>query len=163
MEKKKESKLAKLKKEYAKIQKKYNLPEFDKLNQDFSIEKAVDSETDFLIREIRKLVAEKMSGYLRFTEMLLNPANAPIFVFSIIKNLGVVEKKELSEMYKKMAKNEIKLIEIDIEFSEEKEAGFIKNSYKLWQGLKKDFLNILNTIEKNWDNKFEVGKKGYFG
>ena len=133
------------------------------MNRDFSIEKTADSETDFLIREIRKLVAEKMSGYLRFTEMLLNPTNAPIFVFSIIKNLGVGEKKELSEMYKKMAKNEIKLIEIDIEFSDEKEAEFIKNSYKLWQGLKRNFLSILGAIEKNWDNKFEVNKRDYFG
>lgn len=163
MAKQKESKLEKLKKDYLKIQKKYNLPEFDKLNQDFSIEKTADSETDFLIREVRKLIAEKMSGYLRFTEMLLNPTNAPIFVFSIIKNLGVREKKELSEMYKKMAKNEIKLIEIDIEFSEEKEAEFIKDSYKLWQRLKRDFLNILNAIEKNWDNKFEVNRRDYFG
>ena len=163
MAKQKESKLEKLKKDYLKIQKKYNLPEFDKLNQDFSIEKAADSETDFLIREVRKLIAEKMSGYLRFTEMLINPTNAPIFVFSIIKNLGVREKKDLSEMYKKMAKNEIKLIGIDIEFSEEKEAEFIKDSYKLWQRLKRDFLNIVGTIEKNWDNKFEVDKKGYVG
>ena len=163
MAKQKESKLEKLKKDYLKIQKKYNLPEFDKLNRDFSIEKTADSETDFLIREIRKVIAEKMSGYLRFTEMLINPTNAPIFVFSIIKNLGVREKKDLSEMYKKMAKNEIKLIGIDIEFSEEKEAEFIKDSYKLWQRLKRDFLNIVGTIEKNWDNKFEVDKKGYVG
>lgn len=163
MTKKKESKLENLKKDYAKLQKKHNLPPFEKLNEDFHIEKTAEVESDILIREIRKLVADKLAGYLRFTEMLLNPVNVPMFIFSILKNLGIEEKKQLSEVYKKLAKNEVKLIRVDVEFSEQKEAEFIKSSYKLWQGLKKDILELLNDVEKKEDNKFEINKKGYFG
>jgi len=83
--------------------------------------------------------------------------------FSLIKNFNAEDKKQLSEIYKKLAKNEIKLIEVDTEFSEKKEAEFVKSSYKLWQGLKKDILELLDGVEKKWDNKFEVDKKGYFG
>ena len=163
MTKEKESSLEKLKKEYNKIQKKYNLPSFEELNEDFSIEKAEEAETDFLIREIRKFMADKFSNYLRFTETILNPVNAPMFVFSIIKTMGVEERKRLTEVYKKLAKIEVRLIELDVEFSEEKDAEFIKESYKQWQEMKRDILSSIGSVKKNWDSKFEVDKKGYFG
>ncbi len=159
----KENNLEKLKKDYAKLQKKYGLPSFKDLNEDFPIDKAAESETDIPIREIRKNIADKMMGYLRFTETLLNPVNAPMFIFSIIKTLGPEEKKHISEIYKKLAKNEIKLIETDVEFSEKKEAEFIKNSYEIWREMKKNILKILKLIEEKWDNKFETGTRGYFG
>ena len=44
--------LDELKKVYLEIQKKYSLPDFDKLNEDFNIEKLADVETEYLIREI---------------------------------------------------------------------------------------------------------------
>ncbi|GAG98274.1 unnamed protein product [marine sediment metagenome] len=163
MAKDKKSDLEELKKDYIKIQKKHNLPEFEELNEDFQIEKTAEIETDFLIREVRKLVADKLASYLRFVETLLNPTNAPMFVFSIIKTLGADEKKKLSEVYEKLAKNEIRLIELDTVFSEKAEAEFIKNSHKLWQQVKKDTLKILKVVEKNLDNKFETNNKGYFG
>lgn len=160
---KEESKLEKLKKDYETIQRKHGLPSFEKLNEDFQIEKAAEFETDILIREVRRFMADKLAGYMRFIETILNPVNAPIFVFSIIKTLGIEEKKKASEIYKKLAKNEIKLIEIDTEFSEKKEAEFIKETHELWQDIKRDLLKILTIINKNWDNKFEVDSKGYFG
>lgn len=159
----KESNLEKLKENYKEIQKKYDLPSFENLNRDFQIEKIAEIETDFLIREVRKFIADRFSNYLRFIETILHPINAPMFIFSIIKSMGVEEKKKLTDVYKKLAKNEIKLIEIDIEFSEKKEADFIKEFYKVWQEVKKDILEVLEKIKKNWDNKFKVDGKGYFG
>ncbi len=160
---KNDSKLEELKESYKKIQKQHNLPDFDKLNLDFSIEKVADTETDFLIREIGKAMAEKFSSYLRLVELMLNPVNSPMFVFSLIKNLGEDEKKKLSEFYKELTKIELNLIELDIDFSEEKQAYFINNSYALWISMKKDFLIIMDKIKENWNNKKENGSKGYFG
>lgn len=160
---KEESKLAKLKENYKVIERRYDLPSFEKLNEDFQIEKAAELETDILIREVRRFMADKLSGYMRFVETLLNPVNAQMFVFSIIKSLGHEEKRKAAEIYKKLAKNEIKLIEIDTNFSEKGEAEFIRNSYELWKGVKRDILDILDKINRNWDNKFEVESKGYFG
>ncbi len=152
-----------LKENYAEIQSKHGLPEFDKLNKDFQIEKIAETETDFLIREIRKYVADKFSNYLRFIELILHPANAPMFVFSVIKTIGVEEKTKLNSIYKKLSKSEVQLIELDIEFSEEKEIEFVKESYVIWQEVKKDVLEVVDVIKKNWDNKIEVNGKNYFG
>ena len=161
MEKKNE--LENLKKEYAKLQKKHNLPSFKELNEDFQIEKAAEIETEILVREVRKFVGDKLMNYMRFIESLLNPVNVPMFVFSIIKLIDAEEKKRLSEIYKKLMKKEVKFIELDLEFNEEKEAQFIKDSYELWQEMKKDMLKVMDKINKRWDDKFEANNRGYFG
>ncbi len=159
----KESDLENLKKDYEKIQRKHDLPSFQELNEDFQIEKVAEIKTDFLVREIRKFMADKFSNYLRFIEALLQPVNTPMFIFSIIKSIGVEEKKKLTDIYKKLVKIEVRLIELDVEFFEEKEVDFIKESYEIWQKIKKDMLEIFESIKKNWDNKSEVNGKGYFG
>ena len=160
---KKELSLENLKKEYKKIQNKHNLPDFKDLNEDFNIEKVAETETENLIREIRRFMGEKFSNYLRFSEAILNPVNVPMFVFSIVKTIKPEDRKKLTEIYKKLSGIEVKLIELEIEFSEKKEAEFIKESFKTWQEIKKDLLEILKTIKDRWDNKFEMNSKSYFG
>jgi len=159
----KEKSLEKLKEKYLEIQKRFGLPDFDELNREFQIEKIDSDETDYLIREIRKFFAEKFSNYMRFVEALLNPSNSPLFVFSIVKSLNSDDKTILQEVYKKLAKIEVDLIEVDLDFSEEKEAEFIKENYKVWKEIKKDLLKTIEVVKKNWDNKFEDSAKGYFG
>ena len=158
-----QEKLTKLKEDYEKLRKRHNLPSFKELNEDFQIEKAAETETEILIREVRRFVGDKLMKYMRFIESLLNPVNVPMFIFSIIKLIDAEEKKRLSEIYKKLMKKEIKFIELDLEFNEEKEAQFIKDSYELWQEMKKDMLMVMDKINKRWDDKFEANNKDYFG
>jgi len=152
-----------LKERYKGFQEKYNLPSFERLNEDFQIEKAAELETDFILREVRKYVTDKFFNYLRFIESILTPNNAPMFVFAITKTLGQKDREKLIELYKRIAKIDIDLIELDIEYSEEKEAKSIKEYYLLWQSIKKEFLEIVDVIRKNWDTKLEDNGKGYFG
>ena len=156
------SKLKKLKEEYSKIQEKYGLPNFSKLNEDFRIEKTAQTETDFLVREIRESIVETLENFLRLIEAILNPVNVPMFLFPIIKSLNVEEKNKLSEIYKKLSKLEIDSMKL-IDYSEKKEAEFIKNSYKIWQEIKKDFVKIIEAVENKTEAKVEKSEKGYFG
>lgn len=156
------SKLKKLKDEYSTIQKKYDLPSFEKLNEDFRIEKITQIETEFLSREIRENIGETLENFLRFIEAILNPVNVPMFLFPIIKSLSVEEKNKLSEIYKKLSKLEIEAMKL-IDYSEKKEAEFIKNAYKIWQEIKKDFVKIIEAVEKKLENKPEKNGGNYFG
>jgi hypothetical protein len=52
---------------------------------------------------------------------------------------------------------------LDLKYSEEAEAEAIKKYYELWQNIKKELLEIIEVIKKNWDNKLEDNGKGYFG
>lgn len=160
---KEESALGLLKKKYSEISVKYGLPSFEQMNQDFSIEKASESETDLLIREIRKFISDKFSNYLRFIEALIHPISSPLFVFSIIKTLEVSDKEKLNEIYKKLAKREVELVERDIVYDEEKEVAFIKSAFEEWQGIKKEMIGVFDVVKRNWDNKGQGKNNGYFG
>ncbi len=157
------SDLKKLKENYEFFREKYNLPFFEKINEDFQVEKISEYETDFVLREIRENITTKFLNYIRFVESLINPSNGPMFMFAIIKTLGIKEREKLSELYKKIAKADIDLIELDLEYSEEKEADAIKKYYEMWQDIKKELLEIVSVIKKNWDVKEENGKGNYLG
>ncbi len=148
-------KLENLKKRYAELQQKHNLPSFKQLNEDFCIEKASEVEVDILIREIRRFVSDKFLNYMRFIETIMNPTNASVFIFSVIKTLGEDEKKRLNEIYKKLAKTELELIDLDITYSEEKEAEFIRTFYGLWQDVKNELLEIMDKVKENWNKEIE--------
>lgn len=158
-----QSNLDEFKKEYLEIQKEYNLPDFDALNRDFYIEKIADIETDYLVRDIRKMISDKFANYLRFVEAFLHPSASPMFVLSIVKLISVEDKKKLVDIYGKLAKCEIRIIELDLNFSEEKDAEFVRDSYKLWQGIKNDLLVFVRKVDKNWDSKPIPNGKNYFG
>ena len=87
-----ESSLEKLKKDYEKLQKKYKLPSFQQLNEEFEIERIAEHETDILLREIRKAITEKAVAFLRFLEFLINFSAAPFFLLSVIKHLVASDK-----------------------------------------------------------------------
>jgi len=156
--------LERLKKEYSVLQRKYGLPSFEEMNKDFYIEKIAENETELLLREIRRMVGDRLANYMRFLESLLNPTNVPMFVFSIVKFIGQEEKKKMSEAYKKLIKNEIGFLERDLEFNEAKEAQFIKDSFVLWQEIKRELSGIFERMEKSWKpNADSTESKGYFG
>ena len=159
---KEKSSLEKFKKHYLNLQKKYSLPSFKDMNEDFQIEKASDEQTELLLKEIKKIMGDKFSNYHRFVEALINPSNSPLFVFSMLKAMGEKEKFNLTEIYKKLTKIEIDMIETDLKYSDEKEADFIKNSYETWQEIKKDLLDITDKIKNKWNNK-NGNNKSYLG
>ena len=158
-----ESKLQELKERYAEIQQKYDLASFDDMNHDYHIERLCELETDYLIREIRKFISDKLQNYAKFIENLLNPTNASMFIYSVIKTLNEEDKKVLVSVFKKLTRWEVELIDLDLEFLEEKEAKFVREFSKDWQETKKDLHKILDSIKTNWDKEIEKNSKAYFG
>ncbi len=157
------SALDELKKNYEKLAKKYSLPSFDELNKDFYIERVSDIETDYVLREIRKFISDRYSNYMRFIEAILNPVNAPMFVYSIIKIISMEDKKILEGIYNKFMQIELMLIELDIQNTEAKEAEFIIKSYKEWQDFKKSMAIVFEAIKNNKSVKPEKNNGNYLG
>lgn len=158
-----ESKLEDLKKKYKELQKKYGLPDFEELNKEFAIEKIAETETDFLTREIRRFIADKIYNYLRFCETLMNPVNAPMFVFLIIKSMSPEEKKKISDSYNKLSEINFELVKLDLEFDEKTDAEFIKKTYDSWKSLRKILVDIIKKAKSSKDEKENKNNGGYFG
>jgi len=153
--------LSKLKQEYNKFKENYNLPEFSEMNKVFDIEE-IDSDTEFLLRRVRRLVSERISGLLKFVEVILNPNNGSIFIFKLIKKINEEDKKQLSEIYEILSGFELEIIKLDLDYNENKEAEFIKKTYNLLTNeLIRKLLNIIEKISNYSEEKKEKGT--YFG
>lgn len=159
----KESSLDELKNDYLVLQKKYKLPKFQELNEEFDIEKVAEHETDFLVREVRKAIMDKVIAYLRFTEMLLNPSNAPMFFFALVKGLTSQDKRTLERLYEKLGSFEIDVIELDCKYGEKDEAEFINKVVKEWKEIASEMLKLAETLRRNWNQKSKKGERGYCG
>lgn len=158
-----ESALEELKEDYGEFRDRYKLPEFRKLNEDFDVEKVAQHETDFVIREIRRQMMEKIIAYLRFTEMLLNPSNAPIFFFAAIKGLTSSDKKLLEKVYEKLGEYEIEVVALDSRYDEKREAEFIKRLSSEWEEIGEDMIELAEILKKNWKQKSGNYDRGYCG
>ena len=86
-----------------------------------------------------------------------------LFIFSLVKTLETKQKEALTEVYKKLVKQELELVGLDLEFSEEKEAEYVKKVFSLWQDIKKDMLDVFKFVRENWDKEADKGSKAYFG
>lgn len=157
------SKLEKLKTNYAQLQKKYGLPDFSELNYEFAIEKIAESETDTLTREIKRFMGDKIYNYLRFCETILNPVNAPMFIFSIIKSLSSEDKKKVSDAYSKLSEINFGLIKLDLEFNEKEDAEFIKKAYNSWKAIRNELLDVAKKAKSTDEQKEDKNGEGYFG
>lgn len=151
-----------LKKQYEPLRKKYNLPEFSKLNEEFEIEKIQEKETEFLLREIRRVISEKIAAFLRFFELFINPQSAPVFILTSLKNLTPHEKDLIEKLYKELVNIELAAVSLDIIYKETREAQFIKDITKRWQNMKQELEQISEMIAK-MPREGEKKGKSYFG
>ena len=149
-----------LKKSYEILSKKYKLPSFKELNEDFDIEK-IDKESEILLKVVRKVMMEKIVNALGFLEMLLNPTNAPRMYIPFLSSMTVEDKKEIDEMYDVLAKLSLSAILLETNYEEKKEASAINNIYQSWQKLKNKLESIVKKIEH--PSMQQKREKNYFG
>lgn len=158
-----ENSLEKIKKQYEFLKKKYKLPEFSKLNEEFEIEKIQEKETDFILREIRRAISDKVAAFLRFFELFVNPQAAPVFVLISLKNLTSKEKEIIERTYKELVELELAAVGLDISYNEAKEAQSILRVLKKWQELKPELEEVTTAILKVQEKASEKKGKSYFG
>ncbi len=153
----KESKLEKLKKEYEKVQKKYKLPSFDELDNEFEIRK-LDPDLA-VIKELRRHMTLRLQAFTDLVEPVLNPQ--PSSLHSIIET-KIFEKQEL-EPYFNLYKKLWALVHEGLAAwlkSEEEEAGFVRKVIVEWPAMKKDILRFVSKLADGWKKHHEGEKAG---
>lgn len=152
-----------LKEKYHVLKEKYNLPEFIVLNKLFDIED-LSPETDFLLRKIRRTMSERVSGYSRFVDVILNPSNAPVFFFNVLKKLDSNDREEITKVYEILGNLELEMLSLDLDYSEEKEAEFIKKIVHTFDNdIRVKFLNVIKKMNNNTDKEKKDNNRSYFG
>ena len=148
---------------YNSIKEKYSLPDFEKMNGDFYIEKINLDETENFEREMRHNISEKFSSYSKLIESILQPSTTQIFIYSLIKKLERKDIEVLNELYKKLSLSELELIELDLIVDKKREGKFVSEAYKLWQEVKEKLHPIIVKLKDSKEVEPVLGSSNYLG
>ena len=149
-----------MKKIYAEIKKKYELPEFENINKDFQISSI--EEKDFLLKEISKKMTEKIELFSNILEEILNPERiSSSHESSMFTDL---EKKEILRVYRKLHLFQRENSCLEITYEEEENAKFIEKIFNEWQEIKPMLKKTLTKLKESWnhDKKSKL-ELSYFG
>ncbi len=163
IDKSRKKEMEEIKAEYEVLVKKYSLPDFQKLREDFDIDKVLDKDEEFLLRSIRRTITDKFSGYLSLFETLINPSGPPVFVFTFLKGLNAEDNKNVKEVYKKLTRFQLSSMKLDTIYSEKAEAESVKSYFESWQNLKKIIYALTERFEQELEKNSEEKAKSYFG
>jgi hypothetical protein len=158
-----EGNLKKLKDNYSLFVKKYGFLDFAYMNENFEIENIDIDETELFIKIIRKHMTEKIFYILRTLETFLNPQNAPMFVFDMIKSFSEADKELVREIYNKLGKYEIEAFGLESFYEEKKEAEFVKQVSNEWKDISNDLKKLSIIMKDNYNKDSKKQTKSYFG
>lgn len=153
--------LKELIKEYENFEKKYKLPKFDRLNEDFEIGK-IDHNNGLIVKTIRKVMMEKVINSLSFIEMLLNPVNAPKMYMQFIRAIDIKDKKNLDKIYNTLIVLSMASLEREMNYDEKAEASLIIDVEKRWNEVKPNFRELFAKM-KNPVQVQVKKERSYFG
>lgn len=148
-------------KKYEALKKKYNLPSFEILDNEFEISLIEDD--FFSLREIRRRVLEKIEFYIKILEDLLQ-TDIRVSTLYEIKSFDDSEMEYVFKIYQKLMKIMRESALLNLNNDEKKNADFIINVFKEWNEIKKELSKILEKLKCSWEK--EEDKKeilGYFG
>ena len=143
-----------LKKEYNQLKKKYNLPDFEQMDEEFEIRAIEMYRSGILIKALLRAINNKLSIFMNYLESIVNGQPQHIHALIEIKNTTDSEKEEMYEHYKKIS---ILLHEnLVFDLKPEKEiAKQINKNWKEWKAIKEKEIKLLEIITDAWRRKEE--------
>ncbi|MAG47490.1 hypothetical protein CL617_02695 [archaeon] len=152
----------KLKEEYSQL--KAKLPNFEKLNDEFEISRnESDYKKEFLLRDIRRKMNDKIIFFCRIIEGLLFPVQANIINMHESKYFDDDIKKKILESYRQLMIFERESLRLDIIPNSEKDAKYINNVYNELLKYKKEMKNVVDIMQESWRKEEKIVPDNYFG
>jgi hypothetical protein len=151
-----------VKKKYEELQKKYKLPSYNEMDNEFEIACIEDSEK-FLLRNIRRKIAEKLEAYNKVIEAILMPESnlTSLYEYQIFSD---EEKRKLYLFYKKFMYFDRMSIETSVDEDDKKTSEFINEFWKEWPAMKKKISEIVRNLKDGWTKEIKLKEeKSYLG
>lgn len=140
-------KFDKVKEIYGDLAKRYKLPSFKELNEDFEIYKA-GKDKDCLLRSVRKVMMDKIVNAMGFLEMLLNGVNVPRMYLPYLKTATLEDRKSMEKIYSVLSELSILSLQLELNYSERGEADLIKKVSSSWKSIRPEFKKIMGNVHK---------------
>ncbi|MBI2673610.1 hypothetical protein HYX19_05080 [Candidatus Woesearchaeota archaeon] len=152
-----------LEKEYNNLKKKYKLPDFEKLNNEFELSSYKDIDPKFLLRNIRKRIIEKVASIVRFLEEILHPSGQSIVIMNEIKFFDENKLNGINSLLKRFMLIARQSLVLDTGLNESENADFITAVLKEWPDLKKELRVIAIVLRDSWKEEEKTDTESYFG
>ena len=143
-----------IKEAYDKLKKEHPiLPEFDKINKEFELE-LLESDK-FLLRHIKRKIAERMEPVLDLLENSLNPDPNSLTAMYECRCFTNGEKKQIIEVFRHLMEQYRSLLETDLIGEDKTDAETIRKIYDIWHQDKKIILPLLKKLRECWQKHVE--------
>ena len=151
-----------IEKEYSNLSKKYKLPKFKAIDDEFEIS-SLDNEK-FLIKNILRSISEKLEFYIEFISNLVHPDGSSISSMYEIRSFSEDEKNGMYTLFKRLMKIDRNIVEIILRNDEKEQADFLNKFFSDWLDTKKELLKYIKKMKDSWEKQSTIEEDiGYFG
>lgn len=151
-----------IKNKYNDLQKRYNLPEYSILNQEFDIED-INEESELILQKIRLKINEKIDFYSSLFENILQPDSslADLYEAHYIEDST---KNSAYSIYKKLVKILRKSSLVSLNNIDNENVEFINETIKEWLNIKPEIEKHLKRRIALWEKETDISEDlNYFG
>jgi len=149
------------KKIYQHLKQKYNLPEFNAINNEFEIS-TIENE-HFFLREIRRKIYDKLSTLSKFLKQILFP-EADFIDMHESRAFTDKEREKIYSLFRTILYLLRQNMLTAIDETDRKTADYIKLVWQKWKIIKKESAWIIEKSAKSWTKETELKEElAYLG
>ena len=150
-----------LEEEYAPFQKKYNLPKFSDIENEFDL---LQADPEYPLKGVRKSMQDKLDFLLELLTNMIQPVPESLAQMHECEYLSEAEKKVLMDVFKEINFLLRAIHESYIDNDEKRTAEVIKQVAIFWPQVKSNVLPFVKKLKESWKSEFiDEEKVGYFG
>jgi len=151
-----------IEKEYSKLSKKYKLPKFKEIDEEFEI--STLESPSFLIKNVLRKIIEKLEFYIEVIGNLVHPDASSLSSMYEVRYFTDDEKNEIYALFKKLMKADRGIIESMLNNDEKQQAVFLNDFFVVWLNIKKDLIVYIAKMKESWEKQSTIEQDTpYFG
>ena len=151
-----------IEKEYNNLYKKYKLPNFKQIDEEFEISDL--ESTNFLMSGNLRRIGEKLEFYANIINDLLQPDTSSISGMHETRFFTEDEKNEIYVTFKRLMKLHRTILESVLNHDEKNQAEFLKDFFIEWIKIKKELLVYISKMKDSWVKETTIDEYlSYFG
>ena len=155
-----------VKEAYAQIQKKYSLPTYDELNQEFELFYVSPiTEISFPLRFVKRRIVDRLINLGHMLQNILEPNPNSSVSLRESGFFTTEEKEQLFQLFKQIMVLERTAVYLEAENDEKADVRYIQDAYKAWTVIKKAVTPLLAKLPEGWQQEekpVEREKESYF-
>ncbi|MBS3144949.1 hypothetical protein J4208_05190 [Candidatus Woesearchaeota archaeon] len=146
-----------LPKAYEALQKKYTLPAYHDLNNEFELLYISASlvSLDFPLRFIRRRMADRIGNAVNYLQALLQPNPGSLVLMRESSFFSSDEKLKIGDLLQQMIALERTSFVLDLQGDEKQDAHYIHETFKQWISLKKIYATFIARLPEHWKQQEE--------